>query len=66
ACSSGEEPYTLAMILHRSLGIRLADWKIEILGPSIHVRLNSRMEMNTRILKYPHSCCYINRLRDRK
>ncbi|MBB6429798.1 CheR family methyltransferase [Algisphaera agarilytica] len=35
ACSSGEEPYTLAMILHRSLGIRLADWKIEILGTDI-------------------------------
>jgi len=35
ACSSGEEPYTLAMILHRSLGIRLADWRIEILGTDI-------------------------------
>ncbi|MEM9418671.1 MAG: protein-glutamate O-methyltransferase CheR [Planctomycetota bacterium] len=35
ACSSGEEPYTLAMILHRSLGIRLSDWKIEILGTDI-------------------------------
>ncbi|MEM1097335.1 MAG: protein-glutamate O-methyltransferase CheR [Planctomycetota bacterium] len=35
ACSSGEEPYTLAMQLHRSLGVRLADWKIEILGTDI-------------------------------
>ncbi len=35
ACSSGEEPYTLAMQIHRSLGVRLADWKIEILGTDI-------------------------------
>jgi chemotaxis protein methyltransferase CheR len=35
ACSSGEEPYTLAMLLHRSLGVRLADWRIEILGTDI-------------------------------
>ncbi|WP_428387516.1 CheR family methyltransferase [Mucisphaera sp.] len=35
ACSSGEEPYTLAIQLHRSLGVRLADWKIEILGTDI-------------------------------
>ena len=35
ACSSGEEPYTLAMIVHRCLGVRLADWKIEILGTDI-------------------------------
>lgn len=35
ACSSGEEPFTLAMILHRTLGIRLADWTIEILGTDI-------------------------------
>lgn len=35
ACSSGEEPYTLAMILHRSLGVRLMDWRIEILGTDI-------------------------------
>ena len=32
ACSSGEEPYTLAILLHRSLGIRLMDWHIQILG----------------------------------
>ena len=35
ACSSGEEPYTMAMQVHRSLGIRLADWRIEILGTDI-------------------------------
>jgi chemotaxis protein methyltransferase CheR len=35
ACSSGEEPFTLAMQLHRSMGIRLQDWKIEILGTDI-------------------------------
>jgi chemotaxis protein methyltransferase CheR len=35
ACSSGEEPFTLAIMLHRSLGLRLADWRIEILGTDI-------------------------------
>ncbi len=35
ACSSGEEPYTLAIMLHRTLGIRLPDWHIEILGTDI-------------------------------
>ena len=35
ACSSGEEPYTLAMMVHRSLGVRMADWKVEILGTDI-------------------------------
>ena len=35
ACSSGEEPYTLAILLHRSLGVRLEDWHIEILGTDI-------------------------------
>lgn len=35
ACSSGEEPYTLAMMLHRTLGLRLNDWQIEILGTDI-------------------------------
>ncbi len=35
ACSSGEEPFTLAMILHRTLGVRLMDWRIEILGTDI-------------------------------
>ena len=35
ACSTGEEPYTLAMQVHRTLGVRLADWKVEILGTDI-------------------------------
>ncbi len=35
ACSSGEEPYTMAIQLHRTLGVRLADWRIEILGTDI-------------------------------
>ena len=35
ACSSGEEPFTLAIQIHRSLGVRLMDWKIEILGTDI-------------------------------
>lgn len=35
ACSTGEEPYTLAMQIHRSLGVRLPDWHIEILGTDI-------------------------------
>jgi chemotaxis protein methyltransferase CheR len=35
ACSTGEEPYTLAMQVHRSLGLRLQDWRVEILGTDI-------------------------------
>lgn len=35
ASSTGEEPYTLAMQVHRSLGVRLMDWKVEILGTDI-------------------------------
>lgn len=35
ACSTGEEPYTIAMMLHRTLGLRLSDWRIEILGTDI-------------------------------
>ena len=35
ACSTGEEPYTLAILLHRTLGLRLMDWRIEILGTDI-------------------------------
>lgn len=35
ACSSGEEPYTLAIQVHRTLGVRLADWTVEILGTDI-------------------------------
>ncbi len=35
ACSTGEEPYTLAIMVQRTLGIRLSDWTIEILGTDI-------------------------------
>ena len=35
ASSTGEEPYTLAIQLHRCLGVRLSDWHIEILGTDI-------------------------------
>ncbi|QDU72749.1 CheR family methyltransferase [Mucisphaera calidilacus] len=35
ACSSGEEPFTLAIQIYRSLGVRLNDWRIEILGTDI-------------------------------
>ncbi len=35
ACSTGEEPYTLAILVQRTLGVRLPDWKIEILGTDI-------------------------------
>lgn len=38
ACSSGEEPFTLAMMVHRTLGVRLADWHVEILGTDISER----------------------------
>jgi chemotaxis protein methyltransferase CheR len=38
ACSTGDEPFTLAILLHRSLGVRLSDWKIEILGTDISER----------------------------
>jgi chemotaxis protein methyltransferase CheR len=35
ACSTGEEPFTLAMMLDRTLGVRQSDWHIEILGTDI-------------------------------
>ena len=50
ACSSGEEPYTLAMIMHRCLGVRLADWKIEILGTD----LSAKVLDLARAGRYPH------------
>ncbi|QNN21221.1 protein-glutamate O-methyltransferase CheR [Planctomycetales bacterium ZRK34] len=39
ACSTGEEPYTLAIQIHRTLGIRMADWHVEILGSDISERV---------------------------
>jgi chemotaxis protein methyltransferase CheR len=35
ACSTGEEPYTLAIMMQRTLGIRAMDWRVEILGTDI-------------------------------
>ncbi|GAB4194816.1 MAG: protein-glutamate O-methyltransferase CheR [Phycisphaeraceae bacterium] len=50
ACSSGEEPYTLAIQIHRTLGVRLMDWHIEILGTDI-----SEKVLETALTgKYPH------------
>ena len=50
ACSSGEEPYTLAIQVHRSLGVRLADWRIEILGTDI----SEKVLVTAQSGKYPH------------
>ena len=50
ASSSGEEPYTLAMQIHRSLGVRLADWRIEILGTDI----SEKVLMTAQSGRYPH------------
>jgi len=38
ACSTGEEPFTLAILVQRTLGVRIADWRIEILGTDISER----------------------------
>ncbi len=38
ACSTGEEPFTLAIIVHRTLGVRLKDWNVEIMGTDISER----------------------------
>lgn len=35
ACSTGEEPYTLAMIVRRKLGVQLSGWNVEILGTDL-------------------------------
>ncbi len=50
ACSSGEEPYTLAIQIHRSLGVRLQDWRIEILGTDISEKVLTTAQSG----KYPH------------
>ncbi len=50
ACSSGEEPYTLAIQIHRSLGVRLSDWRVEILGTDI----------SEKVLNQAHSGKYVH------
>ena len=35
ACSTGEETYSIAIIVHRALAGALADWRVEILGTDI-------------------------------
>lgn len=37
-CGNGAEPYTLAMIVHNTLGVRVGDWHIEILGTDLSER----------------------------
>jgi chemotaxis protein methyltransferase CheR len=39
ACSSGQEPYSLAIMVRRTLGIRAMDWSIEIIGTDISDRV---------------------------
>ncbi|WP_432798393.1 CheR family methyltransferase [Poriferisphaera sp. WC338] len=50
ASSTGEEAYTMAIQLHRSLGIRAMDWKIEILGTDISEKVLKQAQEG----KYPH------------
>ncbi|HAI11887.1 MAG TPA: chemotaxis protein [Phycisphaerales bacterium] len=39
ACSSGQEPYSLAIMVRRTLGIRAMDWAVEIIGTDISDRV---------------------------
>ncbi|WP_200761388.1 CheR family methyltransferase [Poriferisphaera corsica] len=50
ASSTGEEAYTLAIQLTRSLGVRALDWKIEILGTDI----SEKVLLQAQEAKYPH------------
>ena len=50
ACSSGEEPYTLAIQISRSLGVRLPDWRVEILGTDISEKVLTMAQEAA----YPH------------
>lgn len=38
ACATGEEAYTIAMIVRRALGDRFADWRVEIIGTDVSGR----------------------------
>ena len=35
-CASGEEPYSIGIMLNRHLGDRIADWDIRIYGTDLH------------------------------
>jgi chemotaxis protein methyltransferase CheR len=37
-CSTGEEPYTLSMVMHEEMQRRLKDWSIEILATDLNER----------------------------
>ena len=41
-CASGEEPYSLAILLHQLLGRQSADWQIRILGTDLDRRMLER------------------------
>jgi chemotaxis protein methyltransferase CheR len=38
ACGQGQDAYTIAMIMHRALGVRLMDWTVEIFGCDLNQR----------------------------
>jgi chemotaxis protein methyltransferase CheR len=48
ACSSGQEPYSLAMVLSELLGSELGSWRISIVGTD----LSSEMVERTRVGRY--------------
>lgn len=37
-CATGPEPYSLAIMLRREFGVRLADWQVRIIGTDINQR----------------------------
>lgn len=38
ACGRGQDAYTIAMVIHRALGVRLMDWTVEIFGCDLNQR----------------------------
>ncbi|MBY0307328.1 MAG: protein-glutamate O-methyltransferase CheR [Phycisphaerales bacterium] len=38
ACATGEDAYTLAILVHRALGERLPDWRIQIVGTDMSAK----------------------------
>lgn len=51
ACSTGQEPYTLAILLHRTLGVRAMDWQVEILATDISEKALAEAQVG----RYPAS-----------